>query len=142
MHIRRLAACGLLAPVVAVPLSWGAPAFADPHGFPLTLVCGSVTYHVVAEGNGDYTPAHDLDSNKVFIPHAFGEFTGTLTDASGNVVGTETDPASTQGSGKQPSDISCTYSFTFTSDGSDPDGPPAGWTFSGTGSVIGQVAGH
>lgn len=141
MDVRRLAALGLTGTALAVPLSWGAPALADPHGELISLTCGGTTYQVSVAGNGDYTPAHDLASTKVFIPHAFGEFTGTVRDASGTVVGTETDPATVQGSGKQPNDVTCTYTLTFVSDGSDP-GFPAGYTFTGVGSVTGQVAGQ
>jgi hypothetical protein len=142
MNVRRCAALGLTGAALALPLSWGAPALADPsHSFPITLVCDGVTYQTVGEGNGDFTPVHDLNSNKVFVPHAFGPFTGTIYDDHGNVVDSETDPAQTQGSGKQPNDMSCTYSFTWVSDGSDP-GFPAGYSFVGAGSVTGQVAGH
>lgn len=141
MRTRRTVSCGLLGAALAVPLSWGAPALADPHGEVIALTCGSTTYQVVVSGNGEFTPAHDLNSTKVFVPHAFGPFTGTIRDASGAVVDSFTDPAVTQGSGKQPNDVACTYALSFVSDGSDP-GFPAGYTFSGTGTVTGQVAGH
>jgi hypothetical protein len=127
---------------LAVPTSFGSSAVADPrNGELIPLTCGSTTYQVVTMGNGDYTPAHDANSNLMFVPHAFGVFHGELRDASGALVYSFDDPASTQGSGKQKNDVSCTFVFHEVSDGSDPE-VPAGWTFDGSGSVTGQVAGH
>jgi hypothetical protein len=138
---RHLSVTGLAVGVLAAVAE--SPASAAPqNGDHFALTCGTTTYQVTTMGNGDYTPAHDLNSHKVFIPHAFGEFAGTVYDDEGNVADSFTEPASTQGSGKQKNDVSCTFTFTFTSDGSDPEGPPAGYTFIGTGSVTGQVAGH
>jgi hypothetical protein len=138
---RTLSVVGI-ATALAVPLL-GGTASADPSGGDrFTLTCGGTTYQAVSNGNGQFTAAHDLNSTKTFVPHAFGPFTGNLYDASGTLVSTETDPAVTQGSGKQKNDLSCTYSFTFVSDGSDPEGPPADWTFTGSGSVTGHATGH
>jgi hypothetical protein len=118
-------------------------AYADPsRGDVIPLTCGATTYQVVVNGNGQWTPAHDTHSNLVFIPHAFTAFHGEVRDPSGALVDTFDEPASTQGSGKQKSDVSCKYSFHDVSDGSDPDGPPAGYTFDGSGGVTGQIAGH
>jgi hypothetical protein len=139
MRTRPLVLTGLLAGAMVVPLSWGAPVLADPrHGEQISLTCGGTTYSVVVNGNGEFTPAHDLASTRVFVPHAFGPFTGTIYDASGAVVATFTEPGSVQGSGHQPNDVSCTFRISFVSDGSDPD-VPAGDTFVGTGSVTGQI---
>ena len=123
--------------LLAVPVLGVAPAHASP-GITIPLVCGTTTYTVVSNGNGAWAPARDTASTAVFVPHWFGPFTATITDANGVVQDTSTDPEMTQGSGKQKSDISCTYTISFTSDGSDPNGLPAGWTFTGTGSVIGK----
>jgi hypothetical protein len=118
-------------------------ATADPRtedgAFPLT--CNGVTYQVVTAGNGEWTPAHDANSNLVFIPHSFGVFHGEVRDADGNLVDSFDEPAATQGSGKQKNDVTCTYSFSEVSDGSDPEFP-AGYSFSGSGPVTGQIAGH
>lgn len=131
---------------LAVPASFGSVAVADPNsGDLISLTCNGVTYQAVVSGvgNGEFTPAHDLNSNLVFIPHAFQGFTGTILDPDGNVVDTFSDPTvETQGSGAQKNDMSCTFSFSEVSDGSDPEGPPAGYTFVGSGGVTGQVAGH
>jgi hypothetical protein len=138
---RTLTVAGL-GVALAVPTSFGSSALADPKkGDVIPLTCGSTTYHVIVNGNGDYTPAHDVDSNLMFIPHAFGVFHGEIRDPSGAVVDSFDEPASTQGSGKQKNDMHCTYVFHQVSDGSDPD-VPAGYTFDGTGSVTGQIAGH
>ena len=129
---------------LAVPMASGGTAFADPNSDNrVSLTCNGVTYDVVVGGNGEFTPAHDTHSNLVFVPHAFQGFTGTIYDPDGNEVGTFSDPSiQTQGSGKQKNDTVCTYTFSQVSDGSDPEGPPAGYLMVGTGGVTGQIAGH
>jgi hypothetical protein len=120
-----------------------AASFGDPRSgdAPFELTCGNTTYMVVTNGNGEWTPAHDIDSNKVFVPHWFGVFHGEIHDAEGVLVDSFDDgPAEAQGSGKQKNDISCTFSFHEVSDGSDPEFPE-GYTFDGSGSVTGQVSG-
>lgn len=139
---RALTVAGLSAGL-AVPVMAGSTALADPHAEDGTfaLTCGGTTYQVVTAGNGIFTPAHDADSNLVFIAHAFTVFHGELRDAAGNLVDSFDEPAETQGKGKQKNDVSCTYSFHVVSDGSDPEFP-AGYTFDGVGGVTGQLAGH
>jgi len=130
------AGLALLFPLAMAPASsWG-----DPNGEVLPLTCGGVSYTVVVSGNGEFTPARDTASNKVFIPHAFPSFHGEIRDAAGTLVDSFDDPPVVQGSGKQKNDLSCTYSFHFVGDGSDDF--PVGWTFDGVGTVTGQVAGH
>lgn len=114
---------------------------ADPKGETFQLVCGGTTYEVITFGNGHWTPALDVNGNKVFIPHAFGGFYGEVRDEDSNLVESFTEPGATQGSGKQKNDTSCTFSFHEVSDGSDPQFP-AGYTFDGGGSVTGQVVGR
>jgi hypothetical protein len=137
---RTLTVAGLGAALV-VPASLGSVASADPKGDSFALTCGSTTYQVTTMGDGEYTPAHDLNSNLMFIPHAFTGFHGVVRDASGALVYSFDEPAGTQGSGKQKNDVSCTYVFHQVSDGSDPEFP-AGYTFDGSGGVSGQIAGH
>jgi hypothetical protein len=43
------------------------PVKAKDAGF-FTAVCGSTQVSVVVNGNGDFTPAHDLNSTAVFVP--------------------------------------------------------------------------
>src|SRR4051812_43568625 len=109
---RTLSVIGI-ATALAVPLVGGSAAADPKRGDTFPLTCGGTTYQVTATGNGDFTPAHDLNSTTVFIPHAFGPFTGSIYDASGTLISTETDPATTQGSGKQRNDLTCTYTITF-----------------------------
>lgn len=57
---------------------------ADPK--PLIAVqlnCGGEIFDVSVAGNGDWTPAHDLNSTLVGVPIAFGEFNGVFTPAVG-----------------------------------------------------------
>jgi hypothetical protein len=124
-----LLAAGLL---LAAP----APASADPGGadesFP--LVCDNgVTYRIVVNGNGEFTPAHDVDSNSILVPTEFGPFVGTVTDPDGNVVDTIDEPGSTKGRSSKPraTTTSCTFHFEMTDE--------AGSTFSADSSVTGFV---
>lgn len=93
---RLLVAGGLTLGIAA------APAIADPKGETFPLVCDDGnTYQVTTNGNGEFTPAHDADSTRTFVPLAFGEFTGTVTDAQGNVVDSFSEPGVAKGqSGK------------------------------------------
>src|SRR4051812_33687608 len=78
------------------------PASADPaKGLPISIACDNgVTYSAVSNGNGAWTPAHDLNSNAMLIPTSFGDVTTTITDSDGNVLDTEVDPAITKSSQK------------------------------------------
>jgi len=113
-------------------------AAADPSGAKnsqeIPLTCGGTTYTVIVNGNGAFTPAHDADSNTVFIPVSFGPFTGTITDEDGNVVDSFTDPADSKGAGKN-ADLECTFSFSETFE--IPELGPGTFTFTGSGSVKG-----
>jgi hypothetical protein len=142
--ITRLAFVGSLAVGLALPLSLGSSALADPsNGDTFTLTCGNTSYDVVVSpGSGEWTPAHDQNSNRTFIPHAFTGFVGDVYDTEGNLVDHFEDSESqTQGSGKQKSDVACTYTFEFVNDGSDPEFP-VGYTFVGSGGVTGQISGR
>src|SRR5215471_14447727 len=104
-----------------------AGATADPSGAknsaPVMVVCGNTTYHAVANGNGQWTPAHDLNSNKILVPVVFGEQTQVITDAHGNQT-TQTFPGATKGSAapKGQPEVNCSYHIDF---GPFPDGSSA-----------------
>lgn len=128
---------------LAVPLALvGGPALADPGPAVATLTCGSTTWEIaLSDGQGEFTPAHDANSNRVFVPTAFGDFTGTVYDAQGALVDSFTEEGETvKGSGKQQGAVDCTYRFDQISDGSDPEFP-AGYRFIGTGEVTGSWKG-
>jgi hypothetical protein len=78
-----------------------ASATADPTGaknsVPVTIHCGGTTYHAVVNGNGAWAPAHDLNSNAILIPVAFGVETGVFTDP-GGTAHPFTNPARAKGS--------------------------------------------
>ena len=102
-----------------------APVSADPVGAknstPVSVTCDNgQTYETVANGNGQFSPAHDLHSTSVLIPVAFGPTTFTVTDPDGNVVDQGTDPAEAKGSSAQNpgADMECTFVVSF----QDPDG--------------------
>jgi hypothetical protein len=137
---RRLAsALAILALSAALA---GGTATAAPVNAPnaeiVALDCGDAgTFDVVVNGNGVWTPGHDLNSNAVLIPVAFGESTFTLRDAEGNVLEEGTDPAIAKGKGKARArgrdTVECTYTLSFSEDGN---------TITVTGSVTGFVAGR
>ena len=130
----------LIAGVVAVATTLGltvGTAGAAVNQDVIMLTCGGVTEQVVGQGNGQFTPARLVAGTKVYIPLAFGEFSGTVYDQADNVVDQFTDPSTflkgKKGTGVQIS-VSCTYTVTSVSDGSDPEFP-LGYTFVGAGQV-------
>ena len=136
---RRLVG-GLCALGMASALGSGT-AGADPKTPAIPVVCDNgQTYDVAVNGAGQFTPAHDIDSNTILVPVSFGPFTGTVRNAQGQVVDTFTDPPSEKGQAAKglKDAVNCTYSFTEVSDGSDPEFP-AGFTFSGTGTVVVRI---
>jgi hypothetical protein len=136
MHL--LARSGLvLLSTAALALTGAAPAGADPaHGFPVPLDCDNgVTYAAVVSGNGEFTPAHDTASNTILVPTSFGEFSGTVTDSSGTVIDSFTDPAVSKGASNRARATSVTCTFSFTETFEDPE--LGLLTFNGSGSVSG-----
>jgi hypothetical protein len=84
-----LVACGALAAVAIAPTAGADPTNAR-NSLQLQAVCGTETFTVVVNGNGEFTPAHLTgDSTSVFIPTAF-EITSTFTPTGGSTE-TETD---------------------------------------------------
>jgi hypothetical protein len=134
--MRAVGATTVLAAVLWIGVGTAA---ADPNESVTELTCGGTTYETVVAGNGNWTPAHDSDSNVIFIPTWFGDFHGTVLDTEGNVFDEFVEEAdSPKGeSAKTKGDIlECTFSFTEVSDGSDPEFPE-GFTFVGEGEVQG-----
>ncbi|HWC22231.1 MAG TPA: hypothetical protein VG502_08045 [Flexivirga sp.] len=124
------AAC-FIAPTALVATAAHADPANAPNSFPITLMCddGS-SYQVVSNGNGNWTPAHDLNGQTVLIPLAFGMQTFTVYDASGNIIDQESVPPSTKtavNANKQATK-SCTFSGSQTA--------PDGTRFEINGSVI------
>lgn len=143
MRISRLVACGAATIATAFAMSSASTAHADPinpsEGFVFPVVCDNgVTYQAVANGNGAFTPAHDVNSNTILVPTEFGPFHGVITDVDGNVLDEFTDPAMAKGSSThdRATSTSCTYTIDFT--GFDPDSGQV-VHFSGSGTVEGFV---
>ena len=67
--LRRIALAAAVAVLAATAVQTAAadPVNAKDAGF-FTAVCGSTQVPVVVNGNGDFTPAHDLNSTAVFVP--------------------------------------------------------------------------
>jgi hypothetical protein len=125
--------------LIAGSVGGASAAWADPKGAPVPVVCDNgKTYQVTVNGNGAFTPAHDLASTTILVPTAFGEFHGTVTDSSGNVIDEFTDPPMTKGSSdsqQRATTTACTYVVTDTFQ--DPD--LGTLTFTGMGTVTGFV---
>lgn len=117
------AGLALAASCLAAPASADPPAFGD-----ITLQCGEETISVSVAGNGDWTPAHDLNSPLIGKPIAFGEFTGTFTPAGGGEPETFTEPGYAKPNVPRTRNliVDCTYTVAF----EDPEG-----SFTGSGSV-------
>ena len=91
MH-RRLfiaAAATTLAVAVIAPVAGADPTNAK-NATHLNATCGTQMVKVVVNGNGEFTPAHDVASTSVFIPTAF-HTTFTFTPAGGGTPEVNTD---------------------------------------------------
>lgn len=131
---------GLVALGMASTLVVGA-AGAAPNSEVVPLECDNgQSYVVEVNGNGEFTPGRVVGGTAVLVPVAFGDFTGTVRDESGNVVETFTEEGATKGRSakgvKNP--VTCTFEFTEVSDGSDPEFPE-GYTFEGSGEVVVRI---
>ena len=129
----------VLAVTVAATALAAGTASADPvnapNSLPGTVDCGSAgSFDVVTNGNGNWTPAHDLNSTAVLIPVAFGPSTFTVTDPNDQVIDTENDPGGPKGSAAPAGRtlLDCSYSLSSSFEG---------YTFSVTGTVTGFVTG-
>ncbi len=111
-----------------------------PDAIQFTVECGEAgTFQVVGNGNGQFTPAHDLNSNRVLIPVAFGPITFTVRDAEGNVIFEETEAEAAKGNGTVPpgrTPASCSFSASFPT----PEGDTATLTGTATGFISGRKA--
>jgi hypothetical protein len=137
MHKTRLIALSFAAATALIATSAGV-ANADPvnakGALPLQVTCDNGhTYTAVGNGNGNFTPAHDLDSNAVLIPVAFGEITFTVTDPNGNIIDQETQPPA--GKGSSANNPNATTNCSFSGGSISPDGS----TFTLVGTVTGLV---
>ena len=84
--MRLKAALPMVVGIIVAAVAVGS-ASADPSGaknsLPVTLDCGSGLIDTVTNGNGGFTPTHDLDSTGVYIPVEFGPQTGVSTPPGG-----------------------------------------------------------
>lgn len=120
-------------------LSAAGPAQADPvhakNAFPFQVVCDNgQSYDAVANGNGTFTPAHDVSSQAVLVPVAFGPITFTVTDAGGTILDQETSPPTAK-PGAAAHNKNATVNCEFSGSQTAPDGT----TFSIDGTVTGFV---
>lgn len=114
-----------------------ASAAADPSGaknsVAVTITCGNTTYDAIANGNGAWTPAHDLNSNSILIPIAFGTETDVFTPTGGSPETTFSPPrAKGSASPNGQPQINCSYTV-------GPITIPGVGTFEAFGTVTGFV---
>jgi predicted secreted Zn-dependent protease len=98
-----VAACLVLVAAVSVPVAGADPVNAKGATH-VRAICGSQTIDVVVNGQGEFTPAHDIASTSVFIPTAFN-LTFTFTPTGGSPEA-ETDTSAKAGPGKGT--VTCT----------------------------------
>ena len=133
-HSKRI--CVLALPLVVAGVVV-ASATADPTGSmksaSITIICGNTTYHGVVNGNGFWSPAHDLNSNSILIPVSFGVETDVFTPPGGSPE-TSFGPARAKGSSSPNGAplLNCSYQV-------GPLTSPNGATFQANGTVTGFV---
>jgi hypothetical protein len=94
MFKRTLAVLGAAALLTGLAIA-PASAAAEKGYFTLDCANGS-SYEVETNGAGQWTPARDLNGNRVFVPIAFSDFTFTAYVAGTNeVLFSESDPTET-----------------------------------------------
>ena len=128
--LRRGAIAALVAVTMAVSVQ---VASADPtnskNSLVVTAVCGGEQVQVSVNGNGNFTPAHFLDSTSVFVPTAL-DVTFSFTPTGGE---TETMTQNVEKTGSHANEITCDIPEelnTFTNPGG---------TFSLSGTVTGFI---
>jgi hypothetical protein len=136
MHTTLRVLTGAAAAAVLGLSTW-APAHADPvrakSAFPIQIWCDNgSSYVAVANGNGAWTPAHDLGSTSILVPVWFGEQTLTVTAPDGTILDQETVPPTAK-PGASMHNPNATTSCEFAGSVTAPDGT----TFSIMGSVVG-----
>jgi hypothetical protein len=130
------AVIALLAALFATAQVASADPINAPGAFQLSVSCDNGhVYSVVVNGNGSWSPAHDVNGTTTLVPLAFGEQVFTLTDANGNVIDQETIPPSSKGAGTSNGTRATETSCTFSGRQTDPEGN----IFTITGSVTGFV---
>jgi hypothetical protein len=103
-----------------------------PKSSPITITCGNTVYHAVVNGNGAWTPAHDLNSNSILIPVAFGVETDVFTAPNGTVTTSTKAPRAKGSSAPNGAPLlSCSYHLGFSF--------PNGASFTADGTVTGFV---
>lgn len=132
-------------------LAAAAPAAsAAPHTERETFVlnCDNGDTYVVAvnAGNGAFTPARLVGTNRMLIPIAFGDFHFTATSPDGEVLAEGSEPGEEKGSvvarSPRPA-VTCTFEETFVLPADDPEfGLPAGTTVTFGGDVTAFLTGR
>jgi hypothetical protein len=107
-----LVAGGALAAALIAPSAGADPTNAR-NAQQLRAVCDTETVYVVVNGNGEFTPAHLIESTSVFIPTSF-DITSTFTPTGGSTE-TETDTSAKAAPANEDT-ITCEIPFqSFTS---------------------------
>jgi hypothetical protein len=138
---RIVAATALTAAATGSLLALAPAANADPvnakNNTEVTVSCANGhSYSTVANGNGRFTPAHDMGSTATLIPLAFSNQLFTITDPNGMIIDQETAPDEAKGNSASAANRASRTTCNFS--GSQID-PVSGNTFTFSGTVIGFV---
>jgi hypothetical protein len=108
----------------------------SPNSFIVTLNCDNGDSFDAIVVGADWSPGHIIGEQGVFHVLAFPTFTGTVTDADGNVVDQFSDPARFRGQGNVPASATdvttCSFEVEF---------HEGGFTLTVLGTVTGYITG-
>ena len=122
MQVRRnVRALALAGAVTALTVG---PALADPSSNvgTISLTCDGESFSVTTNGGQNvekqvYTPAHDINTSRVFVPTRFEDFQGTFFQGSTQLFSFSDEFVETKGNaqanGREIRDCSYTFSETF-----------------------------
>ena len=139
MRVIKVLAASISALLLAAP----AASAAAPERETFTLDCdnGQTLAVSVNPGQGDFTPARVIGTNRMLIPVGFGEFHFSATAPDGEVLFEGTEPPMTKGqvAAHNPREmITCSFSETFVLPEDDTEsGLPAGTTLTFSAEVTG-----
>lgn len=127
------------------PAASGAPP-AERETFELDCDSGGTLVVAVNSGNGAFTPARVVGTNRMFIPIEFGEFYFIATSPEGEVLAEGSEPGEVKGQVGAQSPrprLTCSFEESMVLPEDDPEfGLPAGTTVTFGGEVTGFLTGR
>ena len=115
--------CAVLGCCIVALVGFAPSAAADPKALVIPITCDGAVVMVAVNGNGDFTPGHDVTGTTVYVVQSI-EATFTFTPTGG---APETETLSRSKGNVHGDTMTCTFSLSETS----PEG-----TFTASGSVV------